>query len=258
MRMHATDNALFISDLHLSPERASIITAFEDFLSCEARTANDLFILGDLFDVWVGDDQNDAFVNRIVAAMRGLVEGGTRLWLMGGNRDFMIGQDFADAVGAALLSDPSVIALGEERVVLCHGDTLCDRAHAYLRWRRWSRHPGHRALFSRLPRRWRDRIGTALRDRSINNRQQREHDAAGAGGGDDDRDIVSQRVVSELLREHSAEHIVHGHTHRPAVHRLEPGGGRRVVLGAWDAAQPIRYLRYADSSWQLERTTQLL
>ena len=254
--MHATDSALFISDLHLSPERIAATAAFEDFLSREAQVASDLFILGDLFDVWVGDDQRDVFTDRIVTAMRGLVETGTRLWLMGGNRDFMIGQDFADAVGAELLTDPSVIALGEERVLLCHGDTLCDRAHAYLRWRRWSRNPGLRALFSHLPRHWRDRIGASLRARSVKNSQRRGYRETGIS--DDDRNIVSQQIVSELLREHGAEHMVHGHTHRPAVHRLEPGGGRRVVLGAWDTARPIRYLRYADGNWQLERATQLL
>ncbi len=255
--MYATDSALFISDLHLTVERPPAIAAFENFLCHEALGVSDLFILGDLFDAWIGDDQEDECIHRIDSAMRKLCSTGTRLWLMGGNRDFMLGELFSDRVGATLLSDPTIIALGDELVLLCHGDTLCNQAVSYVRWRNWSRNPKIRALFLRLPKHWRNGIGRLLREHSKKKQLMYGH-------GDpqqaaiDDSDIISAAVVNALLGEHGAQHMVHGHTHRPAIHPLAPNGGRRVVLGAWDEGQPIRYLRYSDGDWQLDSAAQLL
>lgn len=128
---------LLISDLHLQEERPDITRAFLDLLDGRARHAQALYILGDFFEAWIGDDAMTPFQQSICQALRRLSDSGTAVYLMHGNRDFLIGQAFCKAAGCTLLSDPSVIELGGEPVLLMHGDTLCTRDVGYMKMRRY-------------------------------------------------------------------------------------------------------------------------
>ncbi|MFA5631000.1 MAG: UDP-2,3-diacylglucosamine diphosphatase [Porticoccaceae bacterium] len=212
---------LFISDLHLSPERPDISRAFFHFLQTRAREAERLYILGDLTEAWVGDDDPDPHTRQIVAALRTLGESGTGVFFQHGNRDFLVGQGFARESGATLLTDYHVLNSGDQRVLLCHGDTLCSDDKSYQRFRRVVR--------SRLFLWW-------LRNRSLAKRQDiarrlrarsRMANSNKAGNIMD----VNEASVARVMKRFRADLLIHGHTHRPAIH--DHGAGRRVVLGDW-------------------------
>ena len=145
-------SVLFISDLHLEAERPDITRAFLHFLSTRARSAQALYILGDFFEAWIGDDGMDEFQHSIARALRELTDSGTRIYLMHGNRDFLIGKAFCREAGCTLLRDPSLIDLGGEKILLMHGDSLCTLDVAYMKLRRWLRNP--LTLFILRNRRW--------------------------------------------------------------------------------------------------------
>ena len=217
---------LFISDLHLSESRPAANEAFFSFIEGKARSADALYILGDLFEYWVGDDDlADPFNSLIAGFLRGLSQAGVKLRIMYGNRDFLFGERFCAATGAELLEDPAVLSLGGVQTLVMHGDTLCTGDIDYQAWRRVARSAEwQRELLSR-PLAERRRIGRGLREKSS------------AAVGEKPLDImdVADSAVRDALRRHGASRLIHGHTHRPGRHELEVDGRRceRWVLPDW-------------------------
>jgi len=217
---------LLISDLHLEEERPDITRAFLHFLATRARQAEALYILGDFFEVWIGDDAMTPFQRSIADALRALSEGGTRIYLMHGNRDFMLGKGFCRAAGCTLLGDPSVVELGGERVLLMHGDSLCTRDEGYMRLRRLLRNPLSLFILRHLPLSTRRKLARKLRNESRAQTRMKASDIID----------VTPELIPRVLAEHGVRTLIHGHTHRPATHELEVDGrpARRIVLGDWD------------------------
>ncbi|WP_010490241.1 UDP-2,3-diacylglucosamine diphosphatase [Pseudomonas sp. S9] len=217
---------LLISDLHLEQERPDITRAFLHFLGTRARQAEALYILGDFFEVWIGDDAISPFQRSIADALKQLSESGTAIFLMHGNRDFMIGQRFCREAGCTLLRDPSVVELAGEAVLLMHGDSLCTRDENYMRMRRYLRNPLSLWILRHLPLGTRHKLARKLRNESRAQTRMKASDIVD----------VTPDEVSRVMAEHGVKTLIHGHTHRPAVHKLLVNGepARRIVLGDWD------------------------
>lgn len=231
----------FASDLHLDPSTPQIADRFKRFLAGPAREARSLFLLGDLFEAWIGDDDPEPAHREVVAAIAALAAAGTLVYVMRGNRDFMMGERFCADAGAILLDDPAILAVGGERVMLSHGDGLCVDDRAYQKLRALVRDPSLREGFARLPIEARRRLASEAREGS------REHLANASAYITD----VNQPAVDAVMRDAEVPLMIHGHTHRPGVHRFESDGVERtrVVLGAWhDEAHVVRW---DDAGWQL-------
>jgi UDP-2,3-diacylglucosamine hydrolase len=216
---------LFISDLHLDEARPHIVEMFMRFLADEAPGADALYILGDLFESWIGDDDDTALPARVAQALRALHDSGVPIHFMHGNRDFLLGTDYAEHAGLNLLADPTVIDLCGERVLLMHGDTLCTDDLEYQAWRRKTRNRLLQAVFLATPlggRRW---ISAKVREKS-------KELVAGKPAEIMD---VNDGAVREAFRRHGVTRMIHGHTHRPGKHELEVDGRRRErwVLPDW-------------------------
>lgn len=217
---------LFVSDLHLHASRPAVTDCFLRFLGDTARQAKALYILGDLFESWIGDDVPGHTGLRVSAALRGLADHGIPCSFMHGNRDFLISRDFAARSGLALLPDEAVIDLYGERVLLMHGDTLCTDDHAYQRYRKIVHWPPVQALYLALPVKARNHIEGQLRSRS----------SEAYGSKPAMLMDVNQQAVTGAMERHGVSLLVHGHTHRPAIHRFEIAGHKaatRIVLGDW-------------------------
>jgi UDP-2,3-diacylglucosamine hydrolase len=232
---------LLISDLHLEQERPDISRAFLHFLESRASEAEALYILGDFFEVWIGDDAISPFQRTIAQALRQLSDSGTRIYLMHGNRDFMIGQAFCREAGCSLLHDPSLVELGGEKVLLMHGDSLCTRDEAYMRLRRWLRNPLALFILRNLPLAARRKLARKLRTESREQTRMKASDIVD----------VTPAEVPRIMAAHGVRTLIHGHTHRPAVHQLEVAGqsARRIVLGDWDSQGWA--LQIDGQNWQL-------
>jgi UDP-2,3-diacylglucosamine hydrolase len=218
--------ALFISDLHLSAERPAANERFIAFLEDEARGADALYILGDFFEYWIGDDDlGDAFNAVIAGLLRDLTRSGVALYLMHGNRDFLLGERFCAATGGVLLTDPVVVEVEGERTLLMHGDTLCTDDTDYQDWRRTARSPAWQAEF--LGRTLAGRRQTILELRAKSKEVIQAKPAAIMD--------VNQEAVREAFRRHEVRRLIHGHTHRPGKHALEVDGKprERWVLPDW-------------------------
>lgn len=227
--------ALFISDLHLSEDEPANADAFLAFLQGPAREGASLFILGDLFEYWAGDDDlATSFNSRIAAAIRELADTGTAVFFMTGNRDLLAGQAFADAIGATLLDDPARVRFGDRDdgdgadapvLLLAHGDALCTDDLAYQAYRRQVRDPAWQAGFLAQPLAARKAFIASLRQKS---------EAAKAEKAMEIMDVNADAVAA-LLREHGYPSLVHGHTHRPDCHRFQLDGHDcvRHVLADW-------------------------
>ncbi|KQQ54583.1 UDP-2,3-diacylglucosamine hydrolase [Pseudomonas sp. Leaf127] len=217
---------LLISDLHLEEERPDITRAFLDLLAGPARTAQALYILGDFFEVWIGDDAMSPFQTSICQALRALSDSGTPLFLMHGNRDFMLGQRFCKAAGCTLLPDPSVVSLNGEQVLLMHGDSLCTRDVGYIKMRRVLRNPLVLFILRHLPLRTRHKLARKLRNESRTQVSMKTNDIVD----------VTPDEVPRVMQQYGVRTLIHGHTHRPAIHKLQIGDhtGQRIVLGDWD------------------------
>lgn len=217
---------LLISDLHLEQERPDITRAFLHFLASRARQADALYILGDFFEVWIGDDAISPFQREIAQALRKLSEAGTRIYLMHGNRDFLIGKRFCREAGATLLPDPCLVEMGGERVLLMHGDSLCTLDVGYMKLRRWLRNPISLFILRNLPLSTRHKLARKLRSES---RAQSRMKASAIV------DVTPDEVL-RVMTEQGVRTLIHGHTHRPATHALQINGqpARRIVLGDWD------------------------
>lgn len=215
---------LFISDLHLSADRPEITGLFIDFLNSRASRAEALYILGDLFEVWLGDDM---ILPEYRAAIDAMAELSTQvpLYVMYGNRDFLMREEFCRQSGATLLPDPTIIDLYGTPTVLLHGDTLCTDDLPYQEFRRMVRDPKwQEALLAKLPE---ERLALA--------RQYRETSKLETGNKDEAIMDVNAEAVTQMLRGQNVLQMIHGHTHRPAIHDTELDGqpARRIVLGDW-------------------------
>jgi UDP-2,3-diacylglucosamine hydrolase len=217
---------LLISDLHLEEGRPDITRAFLDLLRGRARSAKALYILGDFFEVWIGDDAMSPFQASICQALRELSDSGIRIFLMHGNRDFMIGKAFCKAAGCTLLTDPSVVQLNGEPVLLMHGDSLCTRDEGYIRMRRILRNPVTLWILRHLPLSTRHKLARKLRNESQAQTRMKANDIVD----------VTPDEVPKIMQQFGVRTLVHGHTHRPAIHKLQIGdqSARRIVLGDWD------------------------
>jgi UDP-2,3-diacylglucosamine hydrolase len=216
---------LFVSDLHLDVARPAATACFLRFLSGPARDADDLYVLGDLFEAWIGDDAPGQHDRPVLAALTAYVAAGHRGHLLRGNRDFLVGPRFAAETGFRLLADETVISLGDTPALLMHGDTLCTDDRAYQRYRRVVHDPAVQRAYLSLPARVRAGIAGFARRRSA---------AATAGKPARIMD-VNPGAVDAALRRHGVHLLIHGHTHRPAVHEfaLDGAAARRIVLGDW-------------------------
>jgi len=217
---------LLISDLHLEEERPDISRAFLHFLETRACQAEALYILGDFFEVWIGDDAMTPFQRSIAQALRSLSGSGTRIYLMHGNRDFMLGKSFCRAAGCTLLADPSVVELNGERALLMHGDSLCTRDEGYMRLRRLLRNPFSLFVLRNLPLSTRRKLARKLRNESRTQTRMKASDIID----------VTPELIPRVLAEYRVRILIHGHTHRPATHDLVVNGqtAQRIVLGDWD------------------------
>ena len=216
---------LFISDLHLSAERPDITSLFIHFLNHEARQAEALYILGDLFEAWLGDDMVLPEYTKAIAGMKALNDSGVPLYIMHGNRDFLLGEAFATQSGATLLDDPTVIDLYGQPTLLLHGDTLCTDDVPYQQFRAMVRDPAwQQAILARSPA---DRLALA--------KQYRELSQTETGNKAEDIMDVNQHVVEQLMQDKGIYRMIHGHTHRPAIHEfaIDTQPAQRIVLGDW-------------------------
>ena len=214
--------ALFISDLHLSEERPGANERFFEFLEEEAGNAQALYVLGDLFEYWIGDDDlGEPFNAVILGFFRRLTASGTRLYFMHGNRDFLVSEGFAAASGATLLADPSVV----DGTLLTHGDTLCTDDRDYQEWRRTARSADWQREFLAKPLAERRDTVHGLREKSKAVIQAKSAQIMD----------VNDAAVADVLRRHGVTRLIHGHTHRPGMHRLQVDGRRceRWVLPDW-------------------------
>ena len=232
--------SLFISDLHLSEERPEANERFFQFLEEDAAGAQALYVLGDLFEYWIGDDDLEAPFNGVVAGFfRRLSAAGTQLHFMQGNRDFLVGTAFASATGATLLADPSVV----DGTLLMHGDTLCTDDLDYQAWRRTARSPDWQHEFLAKPVSLRRETVRGLREKSKSVIQAKTAEIMD----------VNDAAVAEAFRRHGVTRLIHGHTHRPGMHRVEIDGRRceRWVLPDWYGRGG--YLELADGKPRLVR-----
>jgi UDP-2,3-diacylglucosamine hydrolase len=223
--------ALFVSDLHLTEEHPETTAAFLAFLAGPARGVPALYILGDLFEYWAGDDDGDAPLNRRIAeALHSLSASGSAIHFIAGNRDFLLGEAYAARAGMTLLPDPCPLRLGSVDVLLSHGDALCTDDLAYQAYRRQVRDPAWQAAFLARPLAERKAFIDSLRSRSEQAKREKEMAIMD----------VNRSAVEALLREHAYPTLIHGHTHRPARHEHLVDGRRceRWVLADWHGTAP--------------------
>ena len=217
---------LFLSDLHLSPDRPEALAAFHAFAAGPARGARAMYILGDLFDWWIGDDQmRDPFAAAVVASLRGIADAGVSLFVGHGNRDFLLGDAFAKATGATLLPDFVVVDTGGVRTLLCHGDELCTGDVDYQAYRARMRDPATQAHLLRLPYFVRRLIARWLQRKSRSEKARKPESIMD----------VAPDAVAAAFRKHDVRRMIHGHTHRPARHAHDVDGveRERIVLADW-------------------------
>jgi UDP-2,3-diacylglucosamine hydrolase len=217
---------LFISDLHLSADRPALNTLFLAFLRHYPRRGDTLYILGDLFEAWLGDDAGLQDQHEIVAALRALSDGGTQIRFMHGNRDFLVGADFERATGCRILAEPALVAPGGETALLMHGDSLCTDDVEYQAFKARVRQPAFIQQFLALPVAQRRAIAQGYRAESAKSTRRKPMEIMD----------VNADAVANTLREHGVRRLIHGHTHRQAIHELliDDQPAQRIVLGDWD------------------------
>jgi UDP-2,3-diacylglucosamine hydrolase len=228
-------SALLLSDLHLPAEPSPLREGFAHLLSGAAREVEQVWLLGDIFEYWIGDDAGLHDYAPEIAALRALTGTGVRVGFIHGNRDFLVGRLFAEATGVDLLADPQLVTLGGRRVLLSHGDRWCTDDRAYQRWRRFSRNPLAQSVFAHLPRRLRQTIAGGVRSRSGQEKRYKP----------DAIMDVNTDAIADAFRATGVDCIIHGHTHRPATHALSVDGRavERIVLPDWTSAS-MKALRF--------------
>ena len=231
----------FASDLHLDPAAPDIARRFLGFLAGPASGAESIYLLGDLFEAWLGDDDPEPAHREVIEALARLAGAGTRLYVMRGNRDFLIGERFCVDAGAVLLDDPAIVSVHGTPAILSHGDGLCVDDGAYQRLRALVRDPGVQDGFMKLPLETRRKLAGEARAGS------KAHLKVASEYITD----VNPAAVAQLMTSAGVNLLIHGHTHRPDVHRLGPEGvqGTRIVLGDWHATAKV--LRWDENGWEL-------
>ncbi|MDH5300032.1 MAG: UDP-2,3-diacylglucosamine diphosphatase [Gammaproteobacteria bacterium] len=217
--------SLFISDLHLSPETMQIAQQLVMLLNTQAQDADEVYILGDMFEAWLGDDAMPEAIKPLISQLSALSKRGCRVFLMQGNRDFLMGEEFARLCGATLLPEAHVIQLQGQPTLLMHGDQLCTDDVGYQSFRQQVRNPQWQKQFLSLP--IPNRMEMAKQARAAS-KEQTSHKAEYIMD-------VNQQTVIDTMRQHGVSQVIHGHTHRPATHTFELDGqpARRIVLGDW-------------------------
>jgi UDP-2,3-diacylglucosamine hydrolase len=220
-----TDKSLFISDLHLAPERPEIISLFERFVAEVAVKAETLYILGDFLEYWIGDDDKAVGLDPVFTALNRLHQSGTKVRFMPGNRDFLIGNKLARKNHFEIIVDPYLDRQHYQPFLLMHGDLLCTDDIAYQNFRRKVRNRTIQRIFLLLPLFLRERIAKSLRETSEKETSYKSEDIMD----------VNQQTVEETMRKSGANILIHGHTHRPGIHefKLDGENAKRVVLGDW-------------------------
>ena len=236
---------LFVSDVHLDTSAPEAVDQFLSFLKTHAATAEALYILGDLFEVWVGDDDSDPQKLRVCAALRELTQQGVACFVLHGNRDFLLGRGFCDATGCRLLPDPVVAEFDGERVLLTHGDALCTDDHSYQELRSIVRTAPWQRRYLKLPLADRELIANQVRAGS------RQHTTRTIPKIMD----VNPEAVEKAFRVTGVRRMIHGHTHRPDIHDTTVDGAtaQRIVLGAW--YEQGSYLVYERGHYELRDLT---
>jgi UDP-2,3-diacylglucosamine hydrolase len=222
-------STLFISDLHLDESRPEITRLFIDFLKRDALHAEALYILGDFFEAWVGDDDDSEPGKTVILALRELSDAGVPLFFMRGNRDFLIGADFAKMAGLQILPDPCVIDLYGEPTLLMHGDLLCTDDVAYQAFRTQVRSPGWQTQFLSQPLAARHAFAAQARSAS------KKHQSGLMNEEQENIMDVTQATVQATMKRFGVSRLIHGHTHRPAIHQFhdDEASSHRIVLGDW-------------------------
>ena len=218
-------STLFISDLHLDAARPHIVELFTRFIAADVRAAEALYILGDLFESWIGDDDDSPLALQVAQSLYALKQSGVPVFFMHGNRDFLLGEAYAKRAGMTLLDDPTVIDFGGEPTLLMHGDTLCTDDAAYQDFRAVVRNPDWQKQFR----------ARSLSERHAFAAQARAESVKHTAGAKPEIMDVNQAAVLAAMRKHGVRTLIHGHTHRPATHRFEFDGqvAERIVLGDW-------------------------
>ena len=231
-------SAVLISDLHLQASEPSLLEKFEKFLSSKVYGFNNLFILGDLFETWIGDDDESEFNKKIIKILKKVSADGIKVFLMHGNRDFLIGENFCKSINAELLSDYHIYEDGDSKILLLHGDTLCTDDIRYQEFRKLVRNESWRGDF--LSKSLKERLEIASGLREMSNEET----------GDKKNEImdVNQESVRKVSNEFSIKKMIHGHTHRPFIH--EDKDLVRVVLSDWE--NEVNYATIIDGEISLE------
>lgn len=216
---------LFISDLHLCKDRPRINTLFLNFLANDTNGIRALYILGDLFEAWIGDDAVSASDQIILAALKNVTQSGTPIYVMHGNRDFLLAESFCEQTGCELISDPGTIDLYGTPTLIMHGDTLCTDDTSYQQFRSMVRSEVWQTQFLAMTPEQRQQIATKYRSESKIQTQQKEAEIVDA----------NQQTIETIMQQHNILHLIHGHTHRPGTHqfKLNNNSAQRVVLGDW-------------------------
>ena len=212
---------IFISDLHLDESRPDVTEAFFSFIKNVANRAEGFYILGDLFEVWLGDDNNSVLNQNIISALKAL---SVPRFIMHGNRDFLIGKTFCQQTGFTLLPDPTRVLLFDRPVLLMHGDSLCTRDVEYIKVRNILRNPAFQNDLLSKSLQERMVIASGARNQSKEHTRQTKIDIM---------DVTHEEVISEM-QQHEVQLLIHGHTHRPDTHYVPEVLGQRAVLGDWD------------------------
>lgn len=214
----------FISDLHLAPEETRITAGFLDFM-LEPQDGDHLYILGDFFNYWLGDDVPHPYIDSIKSVLKATSERGVKLFFMHGNRDFLIGEQFCKDTHITLLEDPSIITLNDEPVLLMHGDSLCTLDTEYMAFREMVRSQEWQAQF----------LGQSLEDRLAFANKARDESQKGNAIKEQTIMDVTKSEVDTSLTKANVTRLIHGHTHRPAIHDFDLDGAnaQRIVLGDW-------------------------
>lgn len=222
--MHKT---FFISDLHLSDSRPDLTALFVDFIQKHAKTADKLYILGDLFDFWIGDDEKSPVIDIVKTQLLELSEQGIECYFVAGNRDFLVGKRFAQACHMTLLPDYTVIDLYGKPTLLCHGDTLCIDDVKYQQYRKKVQQKWRQWLFLKLPLALRLKIAQKIRQKSQADKRQKAIEIMD----------VNADFVTKIMRQFQVKTVIHGHTHRQNIHEITEG--TRIVLGDWGKTSSI-------------------
>ena len=211
----------FISDLHLEQNKPHLTKAFENFIDSKVNLHDELFILGDFFEQWIGDDNEDDFIKSVKNILKDKTAKGLTVYFMHGNRDFLIGDKFCKEVGAILLDDPYIINLEEKKIMLTHGDSLCTDDEDYQNFRNLVRNKDWQEDFLSKDLKERKEVAKNLREISSLENQTKDENIMD----------VNQSEVLKIIEDHSVDVLIHGHTHRPFIH--DENGVPRMVLGDW-------------------------